>query len=54
MSSFERGYVVLDEAAQPHDLDGVRAQSLLLMIPQRDVEKYAGQEHNNGHARGRS
>ena len=52
MTRLERGNIVLYPAAQAYDCDRPRAQDVLLMIAQGDIEKYAGQKDNHDDARG--
>jgi hypothetical protein len=52
MSGFEGGNVILDEAAQPHHVNSVSTENVLLMITDGDVEKYAGQKDDDENAGG--
>ena len=52
MTRLERGNIVLDQAAQPHYVDGMGAQDMLLVIANRKVKEYAGQKDNDHDAGG--
>ena len=54
MAGLEGGDVVLDHAAQAHDVDRVRAQRFLEMIAIGDEEENARQENDDDHAGGGS
>jgi hypothetical protein len=52
VTGLERSNIVLYPAAQAYDFDRLRAQDVLLMIAQGDIEKYAGQKDNHEDAHG--
>lgn len=52
MRSLKRGNIVLDKTAQPHHVNGMGAEDVLLMVPDGDVEKYTGQKDDNENAGG--
>jgi len=54
MIGFERGDVILNQAARAHYFNGVRPHNILVMIAQGDVEKYARQQYDYGDTRGRA
>lgn len=47
MTSFERGDVVFDDAGESHHFDSVGAQTLLMVIAQRDEEKEPREKCND-------
>ena len=52
MGGLKRSNIVFDETAQPHHVDGVGTEDVLLMVADGDVEKYAGQKDDNENAGG--
>ena len=53
MGGLKRSNIVLDEAAEPHYVDGMGAEDVLLMITNGDVKEYAGQKDDDENAGGR-
>ena len=47
--TFERCNVVFNDTAQTFDLEGVRTDCVLMVIPQCDEQESPGQEDNNDH-----
>lgn len=54
MSRFQSRNVVLQDAAQPHDLESVRAKRFLVMIPERNEKEKPGQKRDDNDADSRS
>ena len=47
MTAFHAGDVVLDQAAEPHDFNGMGAEDILIMVLKRQVEEHTGEENND-------
>ena len=50
MTGFKRGDIVLEDAAEPHDFEGVGAQRFLVMISESDEEKESGEKGDDNNS----
>jgi hypothetical protein len=52
VAGFERGNVILDHTAEPHDFDRMRTQCRLMVIAQSYKKEQAGQKCDDDNANG--
>jgi hypothetical protein len=53
VTGFQRGDIVFKNAAEPHHFEGVGAQRFLVMIPEGDEEKEAGEKSDDDNSNSR-